>query len=97
MPAYLIVLREEPIRDADAYAEYQRRTREMATSHPLIPRVIYGNMTALEGNQPDGVIMLEFPSVAAAEAWYQDPDYQAALPHRLKSSSFRAFIVSGLA
>jgi len=96
VPAYLIVLREEPIRDADACAEYQRRTRAMTTNHPIIPRVIYGNMAPLEGDPPDGVIMLEFPSVAAAEAWYQDPDYQAALPHRLKSSSFRAFIVSGL-
>ena len=96
MPAYLIVLREEPIRDAEAYAEYQRRTRAMTTNHPIIPRVIYGNMAPLEGDPPDGVIMLEFPSVAAAEAWYQDPDSQAALTHRLKSSSFRAFIVSGL-
>lgn len=97
MPAYLIVTREEPLQDEDAYAEYQRRTRQMTNKHPLTPRVIYGDITNLEGPEPDGVIMLEFPTVADAEAWYQDPQYQAALPHRLKSAKFRAFIVAGLA
>ena len=96
MTAYLIVTREEPIQDEQAFAEYQSRTRKMTGEHKLTPRVVYGDITELEGNKPDGVIMLEFPSVEEAEAWYNDPQYQEALPYRLKSSTFRAFIVEGL-
>lgn len=96
MPAYLIVTREEPVRDAEAFAEYQSQTRQMAGEHKLVPRVVYGEVTGLEGHAPDGVVVLEFPSVDDAKAWYNDPQYQAALPHRLKSSSYRAFIVEGL-
>ena len=96
MSAYLIVTREEPIHDADAFAEYQNRTRQMTGEHKLTPRVIYGDITGLEGNKPDGVIVIEFSSVEAAKAWYNDPQYQEALPYRLKSSRYRAFIVEGL-
>lgn len=96
MPAYLIVLREGPIRDAAAFAEYQRKTRENSASFPLKPLVVYGATQALEGEAPDGTIILEFPSVEEARAWYNSPGYQAALPYRLKSADYRAFIVDGL-
>ena len=96
MSAYLIVMREEPIHDADAFAEYQSRTRKMSGEHKLIPRVVYGNIAGLEGSAPDGVVVLEFSSPKAAQAWYDDPQYQDALPYRLKSSSYRAFIVEGM-
>ena len=96
MPAYLIVIREEPIQDEAAFAEYQSRTRKLGGNPTLTPRVIYGAVSGLEGAAPDGVIMLEFPSVEEAQAWYDSPGYQEALPFRLKSSSYRAFIVEGL-
>lgn len=96
MPAYLIVMREEPIRDADAMAEYQRRTRETVGKHTLKPLVVYGQMEALEGDAPDGVVVIEFPTVEDAKAWYNSPEYQAALPYRLKAAEHRAFIVEGL-
>lgn len=95
MPAYIIVLREEPIRDPAAMAEYQRLTREIKTEIKPKPLVIYGAMEALEGTAPDGVVMLEFPTVEDAKAWYNSPDYQAALPHRIKSAKHRAIIVDG--
>lgn len=97
MPAYLIVLREEPVHDPEALAEYQGRTRRLGGDHKLTPRVVYGGVTGLEGQAPDGVVMLEFPSVEQAKAWYEDPAYQEALPYRLRSSRYRAFIVEGLA
>lgn len=96
MPAYLIVTREEPIRDAESFAEYQRRTRADRGEFEVIPRVIYGATEALEGDAPDGVVMLEFQSMEQARAWYNSPAYQDALPHRLKSARHRAFIVEGI-
>ena len=97
MPAYLIVFREGPVRDQAEMDEYQRQTRQMkGADFKLQPLVAYGALHALEGAPPDAVIMLQFPTVEDAKAWYQSPAYQAALPHRLKSADFRAVIVEGL-
>jgi uncharacterized protein (DUF1330 family) len=95
MPAYLIVLRESPIRDAEALAEYQRRSREMTGDFKLKPIVVYGATDALQGAAPDGTVVLQFPTVELAKAWYQSPGYQAILPYRLKSADYRDFIVDG--
>jgi uncharacterized protein (DUF1330 family) len=96
MPAYLIVYRETPIRDQAEMDEYHRQTRQMSGDFKLTPLVAYGAVQALEGDAPDAVIMLQFPTVEDARAWYDDPAYQAALPHRLKSADFRTIIVEGL-
>ena len=96
MPAYLIVYRDSPIRDEAAMSEYQRRNRESPPGDfKMTPLVIYGAVHALEGQAPDGVIMLQFPSVEEAKAWYESPDYQAALPFRLQSADYRTIIVEG--
>lgn len=69
MSAYLIVYREEPVRDEAAFAEYQRQNREAPRGdHKLAPRVVYGAVHPLEGQVPDGVVMLEFPTVEDAKA-----------------------------
>lgn len=96
MPAYMIFMREEPVRDPAAMAEYMRLNRENTGDFALKPLVVYGATEAVEGKAPDGVIVLEFPSVDHAKAWYGSPGYQAALPHRMKAADYRAFIVEGL-
>jgi uncharacterized protein (DUF1330 family) len=96
MPAYIIVMRESPIADGKAYAEYQRKNREQPPVVKLKPLVAYGEMQALEGEAPDGVVMLEFDTVEDARTWYESPSYQAALPYRLRSADWRAFIVEGI-
>jgi uncharacterized protein (DUF1330 family) len=39
--------------------------------------------------------MLSFPSMEEARAWYESPQYQAALPHRLRGARSRLVIVEG--
>lgn len=95
MPAYIIVMREEPVADAAAFAQYQTLTRQMTVPTRPMPRVVYGQLQALEGDAPDGVVMLEFPSMDEARSWYFSADYQQALPHRLRSAKHRAFLVEG--
>jgi uncharacterized protein (DUF1330 family) len=96
MPAYLINYRETPIRDQDSFAEYQRRNRETdPTEFKITPLVVYGAVHALEGQAPDGVVMLQFPTVEDAKAWYNSPAYQAALPLRLNAAEYRTIIVEG--
>ena len=96
MPAYLVVSRIGPLKDAEQFAEYQRKTRANPPPVRLRPLVVYGEIEALEGEAPDAVVMLQFDSVEDAKAWYNHPAYQDALPHRLKAGEYRAFIVQGL-
>ena len=98
MPVYMILVRDKPVHDPAEMAEYQRKNREKNDDRPfeMKPLVVYGETVAVEGEAPDGVIMLEFPTIEEAQAWYNSPGYQAALPHRLKAADYRAFIVQGV-
>jgi len=92
----MIFIREEPVRDPEAMAEYRRINRQNVGDFKLKPLVVYGATEAVEGKAPDGVIVLEFPTVEDAKAWYNSPGYQAAVPHRLRAADYRAIIVQGV-
>jgi uncharacterized protein (DUF1330 family) len=96
MPAYLIVYRESAVRDPEAMQQYHQQAREMGGGFQLTPRVVEGAVIGLEGEPPEGVIMLEFPTVEDAQAWYQSPAYQAALPYRKMAADYRVIIAAGL-
>ena len=96
MPAYLIVTRDGPVRDEAAYNRYARMNRENPPTVKLTPLVANGAIQALEGEAPDGVVLLQFESAADARAWYESPAYQAALPHRVRCGDWKAFIVEGM-
>jgi len=96
MPAYLIVTRESPVRDQSELDTYSKMNRESPRNPDLTPLVLYGAVDALEGAAPEAVVVLKFPTMAAAKAWYESPAYQAALAHRQKGADWRAFIVEGL-
>lgn len=100
MTAYIIVYRETPVRDQDKIAEYSRRNRENAADfqerfgiHPL---VVYGGSEAPEGTNPDGVVLLQFPTIEDARAWYESSAYQEALAFRKDAADWRVVIVEGL-
>jgi uncharacterized protein (DUF1330 family) len=96
MPAYVLFIREGGIRDQPAMDTYRRMAMEIAPDPKLTPLVVYGEMQPLEGEPPDGVVLLQFPTVEDAKAWYESPAYQAAAPHRRKGADYRAVIVQGL-
>src|SRR5579883_3075952 len=96
MPAYMIFIREGPVRDSAAMDEYRRLNRQNVGDFKLKPLVVYGALEAVEGKAPDGVVVLEFPTVEDAKAWYDSPGYRAALPHRLRAADYRAIIVQGV-
>ncbi len=97
MPAYIISIRKGPVKDQGAMTEYQTRTRQMKATFKMIPRIIYGKTEGLEGTLPDGVVMLEFPTMEEARAWYDNPEYQQAAAFRQKAADYEMFIVEGLA
>jgi len=95
MAAYLVVMRDKMI-DAAEYAAYGERARASMAGHPVKPLTVNGKLKCVEGAEPDGVVVLEFPTVEAAEAWYYSPEYQAVIGRRLKSTEGRAVIVEGV-
>jgi uncharacterized protein (DUF1330 family) len=52
----------------------------------------------LEGKAPcrTGVVMFEFPSVTAAEAWYNDPDYAPLKKIRQSGANLDLIVVESL-
>jgi uncharacterized protein (DUF1330 family) len=96
MPAYALFIREGAVFDADEMAKYAQANRA-APPHPgLKPLALYGKMETLEGDAPDGIVLLEFPDMASAKAWYDGAAYQAAAVHRRRGADYRAILFEGL-
>ena len=55
-----------------------------------------GPVKSLEGEATKRIVMVAFPSVERAQAWYDSPAYRAIRPIRHQSAKSRVFIVEGL-
>ena len=95
MPAYIIFTREKTTDQAemDIYSGLAGPTLE---GHPAKPLVHYGKQITLEGSPHEGAVVLEFPTMEQAKAWYDSPAYQSAAKHRHAGAHYRAFIVEGV-
>ena len=100
MPAYMLFIREGAVVDPAEIATYSAANRSNAgifvEKYKLRPLSVYGAIEAFEGDAPDGVVLLEFPTAEEARAWYDSPEYQAAIPHRQKGAHYRALLIEGL-
>jgi uncharacterized protein (DUF1330 family) len=93
---YMIFMREGEIFNQAEMDIYSKSNRETIGDFKLKPLVIYGNLETMEGEAPDGVVLLEFPTVEDAKAWYFSPGYQAAAEHRKKGANYRVILVEGV-
>ncbi|MBV8186763.1 MAG: DUF1330 domain-containing protein [Alphaproteobacteria bacterium] len=96
MPAY--VISDVTFRDAAAIAAY--RTRAAASIDKYGGRYLArgGTIERLEGDwQPTNLIVVEFPDMARARAWYRSPEYAAALQFRDAALSRNLILVEGMA
>jgi uncharacterized protein (DUF1330 family) len=82
------------IHDAETYKKYTDRTP------PIVKK--YGGkfltrgepFTCVEGKNYDGrLVILEFPTQADAEAWFNDPDYQEAMTFRHAASTMNYLLL----
>ena len=96
MAVYMLFIREAPVRDQAEMDIYSGMNRSNIGEFNLKPLVVYGATEAIEGEAPDGIVMLEFETAEDARAWYNSPGYQAALPHRKQGADYRVMIVEGL-
>jgi quinol monooxygenase YgiN/uncharacterized protein (DUF1330 family) len=54
-----------------------------------------GQVETREGTPSKRIVMIEFPSMERAQAWYDSPAYVALRPIRQKASTARVYIVQG--
>ncbi len=95
MTAYVVMIREE-MTDEEAFQQYAKLAPKASAGHALTPRAFYGRHEVLEGDNCEGVVVLEFPDVDQAKAWYESPQYQEALQFRLQGARYRVLIVDGV-
>ncbi len=94
MTAYLIG--EIDVIDAAAYRAYPPLTTALLARYGGRFVVRGGKTRSLEAEPPRRVIIIAFATLAAAEAFWDSPDYQAARAIRLRSAASRFFIVEGV-
>ena len=96
MPAYAIGRLQ--MRNPSWAAEYGPKTAELVKKHGGRYLVRGGAMETLEGTTPlpNVMVVLEFPSMAHARAWYSDPEYAPLIRLRQGGSDLDFVLVEGL-
>jgi len=96
MPAYLIY--RAHVNDADAYRAYMARTPDAISAFGGRFLARGGATLTLEGEPETArVIIVEFPDLAAAQAFYDSDIYQAAIPFRQGVADVQMVVVDGFA
>jgi uncharacterized protein (DUF1330 family) len=97
MPAYVIVQQRIPDPDADELRRYREG------SGPLVDRfggrfiVRGGPIDVLEGEAAaDRIVVIEFPDVATARAWFDSPEYQELSGLRRSAADSDLLLVEGV-
>ena len=94
MSAYLIV--DIIIHDPERYQEYVRQVPDFIKKHKGTYLVRGGESEVREGNwHPGRLIILEFPDREHADAFLDDPEYQAIAAIRHAAAETNAILVEG--
>lgn len=95
MPAYIIV--DIKINNPQAYEEYKKHTP--GSLLPFDGKFIVrgGETVTLEGDwTPERIVILEFPTMEKAKAWWNSPGYAPAKLIRQRASHTRMIAVEGV-
>ena len=94
MSAYLIG--EIEVTDPAGYEEYRKQVLAVVTKYGGKFLVRGGKVDAKEGGwNPKRVVLLEFPSLAQAQKWYDSPEYAPLIKLRQKASKGKLILVEG--
>jgi uncharacterized protein (DUF1330 family) len=95
MPAYVIADVYE-VRDQDALVEYRRRNTDAVANHGGRFVIRGGEVATLEGAwEPLRMVVIEFPDVAAARAWWDSEEYAPLKRMRQDASDTNIVLVEG--
>jgi uncharacterized protein (DUF1330 family) len=95
MPAYFVAIRRTTTKP-DELQIYKTTAGASFAGRPF--RQLVGSedkVRTLEGAETEGLGVLEFPSFADAEAWFDSEEFQTSWKHLLAASDVEAFLVEG--
>jgi uncharacterized protein (DUF1330 family) len=95
MAVYGIFIRERTRDPADLEVYGPKATKSL-DGHAIKVLAAYGPQKIVEGPEMEGVVIVEFPTMAEALAWYDSPAYREAREHRFQGADYRAFFVEGV-
>lgn len=95
MAAYIVFTRER-LRDEASLQTYSGLAGGTLAGHTAKPLAYYGRNETLEGAPIEGAVIVEFPTLEDAKAWYDSDSYKQAREHRFKGADYRVFITEGL-
>jgi uncharacterized protein (DUF1330 family) len=95
MPAYLIV--DADVTDPEQYEQYKAASPGAIAAGGGRFLVRGGEVAVLEGDwSPARVVVVEFENLEAAKAFYESPEYQAAIKLREGAARFNMIAVDGV-
>lgn len=96
MSAYVII-DSKSVNPDEAMDEYRQKAGATLKAHNGKMIAASTEIDAREGDwTPERMLIIEFPSIDAARAWYDSPEYQEVLPIRLRANQDKLVIVEGL-
>lgn len=95
MTAYAVFIQERT-RNAAELQKYTEMLRPLLSGSGGTVLAAHGPQDILEGAAPEGVVLVSFPSMETARAFYNSPEYQAAVKHRFLGADYRSFIIGGI-
>lgn len=96
MTAYVVFIRDE-MKDQAAYDQYLQLGVPTLVAFGGEILVANGEHEAFEGADFDGSVVLRFPDMASAKAWYTSPEYEKIKAMRLDATVGRAILLNGVA
>jgi uncharacterized protein (DUF1330 family) len=94
MAVYIVA--DNEVTDPEVYREYAVQTSATVAQYGGKFLVRGGQVETLEGGwKPGRFVILEFPSVEQARAWYDGPEYSALKGMRQQASHSRLILAHG--
>ena len=85
------------ITNPEGIKPYQEQVEKTLQPFGGICLVLAGAIEVMEGKGPEGfTVMVQFPDLAMARAWYHSPDYQQIIGYRQSSATTHAYLVQGI-
>jgi uncharacterized protein (DUF1330 family) len=95
MPAYVAV--QITVKDAAAYERYKQLAPPSIAQYGGRYLVRGGETTTLEGSwKPTRFVVLEFPDLARARAWWSSPEYAEAKALRQSAAETEMLLADGI-
>jgi uncharacterized protein (DUF1330 family) len=95
MPGYIVL--ESEIIDQEKYDKYRQMAGASIEQYGGRFIVRGGNPVRLEGDwSPKRLVVIQFPSVEKAKAWFNSPEYAPAKAVRKEAALIKMVVVEGI-